>query len=92
MQVIEELDAPEEWFYNETSQTLFYFHNATVGTPPPTDGFEVTQVKALFNITGASQAAPVRDITLAGIGLRDTAYTYMDPHSIPSGGDWTLER
>lgn len=70
--VLEELDAPEEWFFNETTATLYYFHNATVGTPPPSDGFEVTQVKALFNITGASQASPVHDVTLAGIGLRDT--------------------
>ena len=37
-------------------------------------------------------AAPVRDVSLLGLGLRDTAYTYMDPHSLPSGGDWALER
>ena len=36
--------------------------------------------------------SPVQDISISGIGLRDTAYTYMDPHGIPSGGDWTLER
>jgi hypothetical protein len=34
----------------------------------------------------------VRGVSLLGLGLRDTAYTYMDPHGIPSGGDWTLER
>jgi hypothetical protein len=38
------------------------------------------------------KAAPVRGVSLLGLGLRDTAYTYMDPHGIPSGGDWTLER
>ena len=25
-------------------------------------------------------------------GFRDTAYTYMDPHTIASGGDWTIAR
>ena len=25
-------------------------------------------------------------------GFRDTAYTYMDPHTFPSGGDWTIAR
>ena len=34
----------------------------------------------------------MRGVSLLGLGLRDTAYTYMDPHGIPSGGDWTLER
>jgi hypothetical protein len=37
-------------------------------------------------------AAPVTDVSILGLGLRDTAYTYMDPHSLPSGGDWALER
>ena len=37
-------------------------------------------------------AAPVKDVSIIGIGMRDTAYTYMDPHSLPSGGDWALER
>ncbi len=24
--------------------------------------------------------------------FRDTAYTYLDPHGVPSGGDWALQR
>jgi len=90
--VFEELDAPAEWYYDEVNQILYFWFNATSGTPPPSDGtLLATQTKWLFNITG-TQANPVTDITLLGLGLRDTAYTYMDPHSIPSGGDWTLER
>jgi len=27
-----------------------------------------------------------------GLGFRDTAYTMMQPHGVPSGGDWSLER
>ena len=90
--VLEELDAPSEFFFNETTQTLFLFFNATPGVPPPADGsLVVPQTRHLFNITG-TMAAPVTDVSIVGLGLRDTAYTYMDPHSIPSGGDWTLER
>jgi hypothetical protein len=90
--VFEELDAPSEWFYNETTKMLYFFYNASMGVPPPSDGSMLaTQVKWLFNITG-TMADPVTDITIRGLGLRDTAYTYMDPHGIPSGGDWTLER
>ena len=89
--VFEELDAPGEFFYNESSEVLFLFFNATPGTPPPSSGLVATVGKHLFNITG-TQAAPVRGVSISGLGLRDTAYTFMDPHGIPSGGDWTLER
>jgi hypothetical protein len=90
--IFEELDYPSEWFFNESTQTLYYWHNATAGVPPPSDGALVAaQTKWLFNITG-TMAAPVTDISIVGIGMRDTAYTYMDPHSLPSGGDWSLER
>ena len=90
--IFEELDYPTEWFYNETTQTLYFWNNATAGVPPPSDGsLVVPQTKWLFNITG-TMAAPARDISIIGIGMRDTAYTYMDPHSLPSGGDWSLER
>ena len=35
-----------------------------------------------------TQAAPVRNVTLQGITFQGSAYTYMDAHSAPSGGDW----
>ena len=37
-------------------------------------------------------AAPVRRVTIRGLSLRDTRYTYLDPHGMPSGGDWALQR
>ena len=89
--VWEELDSAGEYFYNETENALYFWYNATA-TAPPSDGtLTVPQTKWLFNLTG-TQAAPVVDVSIIGLGIRDTAYTYMDPHSIPSGGDWTLER
>ena len=88
----EELDAAGEWFFDARAQTLYLWHNASVGTAPPTDGsLAAAQSKWLFNISGTRER-PVTDVALVGLGLRDTAYTYMDPHGIPSGGDWTLER
>ena len=35
---------------------------------------------------------PVRDVSLSGLLFRDTASTFMDPHGLPSGGDWGLQR
>ena len=90
--VLEELDAPSEWFYDEDSTTLYYFHNATPGVQPPGNSvFVATQLKTLVSITG-SMSHPVEDIVVNGINFRDTAYTYMDPHGMPSGGDWALQR
>ena len=37
-------------------------------------------------------AAPVRGVSFAGVGFRDTAYSYMAPHAMPSGGDWAMRR
>ena len=93
--VFEELDSPEEWFYNETTSKLYYFFNST---SPPTgdDAFVATKTKVLFNVTG-SQAAPVKDLVIRGLEIRDTALTYLgtdpaDIHGMPSGGDWALQR
>jgi hypothetical protein len=88
--VWEELDAPGEWFYNATTNTLYLWNNATAPAPPGTDVYAVG-LKHLFNVTG-TQAAPVTDVSFVGVGFRDTALTYMDPHGMPSGGDWSLER
>ena len=48
------LDAPQEWFYNETSKKLYYFFNSTA---PPTgdEKFVATKTKVLFNVTGTSR-------------------------------------
>ena len=90
--VKEELDAPTEWFYDEDKKVLYYFHNATPGSEPPRDSlFIATQLKTLISIKG-SKSNPVEDITISGVNFRDTAYTYMDPHGMPSGGDWGLQR
>ena len=34
----------------------------------------------------------MRNVRLLGVGMRDTAISYLDAHSMPSGGDWGLGR
>jgi len=62
------------------------------GTKPPTDGsLEIVSVVTLINATG-TQAEPVKDFVLRGVGLRDTAPAVLGPHIAPTGGDWAVNR
>ena len=35
---------------------------------------------------------PIKNLAFNGITFKDTRYTYLDPHGMPSGGDWGLQR
>lgn len=84
----EELDAPNEFFIDRKASKLFYIPNGTnAEAPPPSDGFVLTRVRTLLCINGTKDD-PISDIAVTGIGFRDARATYMDPHGVPSGGDW----
>ena len=90
--VMEELDSPNEWYFDQQTMKLYFFYNASSGTMPPEDTvYEVVGLKTFFDIQG-TQDAPVKNMRIMGVNFRDSAYTYMDPHGMPSGGDWGLER
>jgi hypothetical protein len=90
--VLEELDAPREWYFDPQSRTLYYAPNASdhgAEKAPPSEGFVATRLQVLINVSG-SKAAPVRGLTIRGLILRDTARTAFEPHAMPSGGDWAI--
>ena len=91
--VREELDFASEYFFDAAAQTLTLFYNATSGTAPPAD-FELvaSQLEVFFNLTGASPADPVADVSFAGLGLRDQRHAQLERWTDPSGGDWALRR
>jgi len=88
--VFEELDQAGEFFYDKKSDELYLFYNGT-GAPPADMEVIVPTARLLLNISG-SQWNPVRNITIDGITFKSTRYTYMDPHGVPSAGDWALDR
>ena len=51
----------------------------------------LSQLRELFNITG-SQADPVFNVSFIGLGFRDAAISYLQPHGMPSSGDWAIAR
>lgn len=88
---LQEIDAPREWYFNTSSRTLYYMPNASDDgldstTGLPTGEFAATGAKVLINVTG-NQARPVANISITGLIIRDTSYTYMDEHGLPSGGE-----
>lgn len=88
--MIDELDAPSEWFFDETTSTLTLWFNGTAA--PPVDGsVAVTQLAVLINSTG-TQAKPVAGLSFLGITFADSAPFFLGPHGTPSGGDWAVER
>ena len=88
--VLEELDAPNEFFFSKAEQKLYYVHNGT-GPPPATATYEVPQQRTLFNLS-SSRWRPIDDVTIRGLTLTATRYTYMDPHGVPSAGDFAIAR
>jgi len=90
--IFEELDSPNEYFYDESTETLYWFYNDTENKAPPSDlKLVATNLKVLFNVTG-ERFNPVTDVTFRGINFVASASTFMDPHGVPSGGDWALQR
>lgn len=92
--VMEELDAPGEWHFNVTTAVLTLYPPGPDGAPPPPDGALVAlgaSSKVLINVSG-TPAAPVTNVSFACLRFTDAAYTYLDPHGLPSGGDWALAR
>lgn len=88
--VFEEWDYPGEFFYNRSTGDLFLAYNGT-GAPPSDLEIVVPHLQSLLNITG-TQWDPVKNVTHKGIKFIAAAYTYMNPHGVPSAGDWALDR
>ncbi len=87
--VFEELDAPGEWFLNRQTDTLYFIPPAGLKL----DGalVEAVTLEQLFEFRG-SENSPVRFITLQGLTLAHTRYTFMKTKAVPSGGDWRVYR
>jgi hypothetical protein len=82
-----ELDAPGEWFVDAAAATLFFVANSTAA--PPAVGWVAGQLRSLVSVLG-SAAAPAADVTLAGLTLAFSEPTFLEPFTVPSGGDMSF--
>lgn len=92
MNVFQELDYPNEYFFDPTARKLYLFYNDTSGTPPPSDFSLVSQQLEVFFDLSGTPSAPVSDVTFAGLGLRDQRDGQLVKWVDPSGGDWGIRR
>ncbi|MES2276662.1 MAG: PDZ domain-containing protein [Bacteroidota bacterium] len=87
--VFEELDAPNEWYYDHATHTLYYYPpagldlaKAIIATP---------QLESLFNFKGDA-AKRVTHISIAGLQLTQTLRTFMQNREPLLRSDWTIYR
>lgn len=85
----EELDSEREFWFNQSDQSLLYV--AKESKPPNQSVFEHARLKQLFTIRG-TQDNPATDISFSGLTFTGTLSVFLDPHGVPSAGDWSLQR
>eukprot|EP00729_Bicosta_minor_P007089 gene7088-18000_t len=68
-------------------------NNATMAAAaaPPSEGFSVPILKTILEVR-AHQSEPLLGLQLINLTFAHAAATYFDPHGVPSGGDWALQR
>ena len=87
--IVEELDAPGEWFHDAKQGVLYLYPEA--GTDLKTATIEVVRLAHLIELNGTKER-PVRHVTLRGLVFRHAARTFMDNKEPLLRSDWTVYR
>jgi hypothetical protein len=89
--VLEELDAPGEWFYDRVTRVLSYWPATDVDIR--TAVFDTAAVDELIRIDGATIDRPAHDIELSGLAFTRTGRTLFTGTFEPiSLSDWSIVR
>lgn len=79
-----ELDAPNEFYFNASSKTLFLYYNGTAETPPP--AFVVPTLANIIEFQG-TQAFPIVNVSISNLNFTANRPTFFEARGNPSGGD-----
>lgn len=89
--VLEELDAPGEWFYDKSAGKLYF--QPPQGSDPATARVETAEREELVRVVGDSPAAPVHDLAFTGFTFTQTHRTlFSRPYEKLQLGDWAIAR
>jgi len=87
--VFEELDAEEEWYFDESESILYYKPSKDISLDDAR--IEVPVLEELVHIQGTIDE-PVKYIEFNNICFTGTLSTYMADYEYPSLGDWGIVR
>lgn len=87
--VLEELDAPGEWFLDKRKGILYYYPEP--GTDLRSALVEAPVLDQAIQFKG-TQRDPVQYVSVQGFRIAHTATTYLSAYEVPSLSDWAIHR
>lgn len=87
--IVEELDAPGEWYFNKKENKLYYLPDTK--TDLKNAIVEIVRLKHLIEFNGSIEK-PIKNIHLKGFVFRHTARTFMENKEPLLRSDWTVYR
>jgi hypothetical protein len=87
--IFEELDAPNEWFFDRKSSTLYYYPEP--GLDLNNVRIEVSRFKNSFELIGTAEK-PLKNVTLSNITFLHNERSFMETKEPLLRSDWTVYR
>jgi hypothetical protein len=87
--ILEELDAADEWYLDRKSHWLYY--KPPQGISPIRAGFVAGRLETLIELRG-SPAARIHDVTVSGLEFRETEATFLKTTEPLLRSDWMFYR
>ena len=87
--IIEELDAPGEWFLDKDTSILYFF--PPKGVNPNYGLVEAPVAKRIIELQG-SKDKPVKHLSFRGFRITQTQSTFMEAYEDMGRGDWAIHR
>lgn len=87
--ILEELDAPAEWFFDKVNSTLYYYPPKNINLA--TAVTEVSRFKESIVLSGTMDK-PLRNVQLIGLNFTHNERTFMENREPLLRSDWTIYR
>ena len=87
--ILEELDAVDEWYFDQNSHWLYF--KTPRGVSPARTGFIAGRLETLIELHG-SAAERIHDVTVSGLEFRETKTTFLKTTEPLLRSDWMFHR